>query len=144
MEARQGDKAVAYRRLVRQRRVGRQGAVRITGHAQDLAAFFIEAHAHAAKRGAAHAHGVADLLVRIDGQLARGRVDGKLGRQRIAVQFLYRFIFTQRVVDHAAGRGGKAGGKRGQAAADGAIAQQLAALFIVVFRGVVVCVFVHF
>ena len=148
LEARERHKTVAYRGLVRQRRIGRHGAVGIARHAQHLAAFFIQAHAHAAKRGAAHAHGVADLLVRIDGQFSRGRVDGKLGRQGIAVQALYGFVLAQRVVDHAAGRGGKAGGKGGQAAADGAVAQQLAALFVFIFRDVVavvvVCVFVHF
>ena len=125
---RQCDEAVADRRLHRQVRVGRQRAVRVAGHAQHLAAGLVDTHTHAALGGATEAGGIAHLLAGIGLEAAAGRVDAELRLERIAVQAVVGGVLSQCVFGHAHAGGGKAGGKGGEAAANGGLAKEIAAI----------------
>ena len=119
LEARQGDHALLHRHLHRQVGLGRQRAVGVADHADDLAAGLVDPHAHAALRGAAQAGGVADLLVGVGGEFAGHRIDGvfRLGRAAVDVAAFgeARLLLAGEVGHHAAQGLREAGGKGGQA-----------------------------
>ena len=100
---------------------GGQRVVGVAGHAQDAVAFGVHPHAHAALRPAAEAARHAHRLARLGLQLAGGRIDAELRRERIAARGVRRH-FARAAGDQAlAGleQGLAIAGREGRQAAGG-------------------------
>ena len=120
LEARHRHQAFLHRHLHRQMRFGRQRAVGVADHPDDLSAGLVDAHPHPTLCGAAEAGGVAHLLLGVGGEFTGHRIDGefRLGRAAVDVAAFGEacFLFAGEVAHHAAQGLREAGGKGGEAA----------------------------